>query len=174
MYPDTPATDNAERYVTKLTKRHLAKLFWILLVPFLFPSALAAEPSLAETVQYIEAKLVAQDKGLTNYKARSFRLNGRTVTYIRKTKYGRIERLTFKLGDLSTGAMVEQEAFIWRVNVTCARGACISNRITYEGEVEEDRKEGGIILEVYRIDVERVQKALIHAIKLSGGKDELF
>ena len=58
MYSDTPATENAERHATKLTKRHLAKLFWILLVPFLFPSVLAAEPSLAETVQYIEANWI--------------------------------------------------------------------------------------------------------------------
>ncbi len=102
MYPDTPATENAERHAIKLTKRHLVRLFWVLTVPFLFPSALAAEPSLRETVQYIEAKLVAHNERLANYKAKSFRLNGRTVTYISENS-DIIEELTFKLGDLSTG-----------------------------------------------------------------------
>lgn len=183
MYSDTPATENAERHAIKLTKRHLVRLFWVLTVPFLFPSALAAEPSLAETVQYIEAKLVAHNEHLANYKAKSFRLNGQTVTCIREDKYNKIEgfspedieELTFKLGDLSTGVVVAAGNYPGglRVNASCARGACISMHI-YDGEVRGNRRESGIKFEVDPDDAKRVQKALIHAIKISGGKEELF
>lgn len=173
MYPDTPATENAERHTIKLTKRHLVRLFWVLTVPFLSPSALAAEPSLAETVQYIEAKLVVHNAILANYEAKSFRLNGRTVTYIRGNS-DIIEELTFKLGDLSTGVVVAASLEGSRVNASCARGTCISMRIIYDGEVRENRREGGIKFEVDTHDARRVQKALIHAIRISGGKDELF
>ena len=173
MYPDTPATENAERHTIKLTKRHLVRLFWVLTVPFLSPSALAAEPSLAETVQYIEAKLVAHNEIFANYEAKSFRLDGRTVTYISENS-DIIEERTFKLGDLSTGVVVAESLGGSRVNVSCARGTCISMRIIYDGEVRENRREGGIKFEVDTHDAKRVQKALIHAIRISGGKDELF
>ena len=162
MYPDVPATENAERHAIKLTKRHLVRLFWVLTVLFLFPSVLAAEPSLAETVQYIEAKLSAHD---SHMQARSFRLNGRTVNYI--TKHGR--RYTFKLDDLSTRVTRMSWAGDWKIGVSCARGSCI-----LEKKADEVERTGGIELRASFPDGERVQKALIHAIRISGGKDELF
>lgn len=164
MYPDTPATENAGRHTIKLTKRHLVRLFWVLAVPFLFPSALAAEPSLAETVQYIEAKLTAYNDFWTN-NVKLFILNGRTVTCIKE----RGEELTFKLSDLSTSIRVREAAIGPAIHVSCARRACVSH--TDDGGTEI---KGGIELPVSPPDVERVQKALSHAIKISGGKDELF
>ena len=168
---DTPATENAERHTTRLTKRYLAKPFWVLLVPFLFPSALAAEPSLAETIQYIEAKISAVG-GYQKY----FRLNGGIVTYIHTYDLdGSAKTFTFQLGALSTTVDVKSDA----VTVSCTRGVCISSRDVYrdsDGEIENTttRTIGEIDIPVNHKDIERVQKALTHAIKLSGGKDELF
>lgn len=166
MYPDTPATENAERHTIKLTKRHLVRLFWVLAVPFLFPSALAAEPSLAETVQYIEAKLTAYNNFFAN-NVKLFRLNGRTVTCIKE----RGEELTFKLSDLSTSIRVREvdPAIGPAIHVSCARRVCVSH--TDDGGTEI---KGGIELPVSPLDAEKVQKALTHAIRISGGKDELF
>lgn len=160
MYPDTPVTENADQHAIKLTKRHLVGLFWVLTVPFLFPSALAAEPSLAETVQYIEAKITAVGAPVA---VKSFKLNGQAVTCIFEDGL----EFVFKLSDLSIG--VEQGDLGNVLYVTCARGACVSK--TFDGKTE---KAGGIWLPVFRHDVERVQKALSHAIRISGGKDELF
>ena len=171
MYPDTPATENAERHATKLTKRHLVRLFWVLTVPFLFPSVLAAEPSLAETVQYIEAKLRSE---------RTFRLNGGKITSTESRGLGSRTVITFQLGALSTTVGVEKGIGPAEVKISCARGKCILCRYFEEnddGDNEEWSREtiGGTSFEVqHKIDAERVRKALIHAIKISGGKDELF
>ena len=65
---------------------------------------------------------------------------------------------------------------IGAVRISCARKGCIS---VYGSDVEGGEKRGPsqqTILTFY-VDpdhTERVQKALTHAIKLSGGKDELF
>ena len=167
---DTPATENAERHVTKLTKRYLMKPFWVLIVPFLFPSALAAEPSLAETIQYIEAK-ISNPTRCQIY----FRLNGGNVTLRRDYEGGDSWTITFQLGALSTTVDVKDRG----VTGSCARGLCISIRRDYrgdDGEVEtmSTTTTGKINIPVKPEDVERVRKALTHAIKLSGGKDELF
>lgn len=168
MYPDTPTTENAERRAVKLTKRHLVRLFWVLTVPFLFPSVLAAEPSLAETVQYIEAKITAVEIWGGTWGGKSFRLNGRTVTYI--TRASSQGRYTFKLDALSTGVAVKECGVEnCTIGISCARGACISQ---HKGDEKE--RAGGIDFLVSRVDAERVQKALTHAIRISGGKDELF
>ena len=177
MYSDTPATENAEQHATKLTKRHLVRLFWVLTVPFLFPSVLAAEPSLAETIQYIEAKLsnipFSDD-------SRTFRLNRGKIT---STRYKYDERVvvTFQLGALSSTVDVEEGIFSSdkKVKISCARGRCISYRRLRkddDGDYEERERRmmGGMPFEVHSIDAERIRKALIHAIKISGGKDELF
>lgn len=65
------------------------------------------------------------------------------------------------------------------VKISCARGRCISYRYLMEnddGDYEELKRGmmGGTSFKVHQIDAERIQKALIHAIKLSGGKEELF
>lgn len=168
---DTPATENAERHATKLTKRYLAKPFWVLLVPFLFPSTLAAEPSLAETIQYIEAKISAVGPN-----QKFFRLNGENVNYGHIYNAGRSTwTLTFQLGALSTTVGVGGET----VRVSCTRGACISERYVHllrSGKIGDTstRTIGEIVIPVRSEDVERVRKALTHAIELSGGKAELF
>ena len=202
---DTPATENAERHATKLTKRYLARPFWVLLVPFSFPSTLAAEPSLAETVAYIDAKLgswnetyiLAGDNIRTYMKSdqKTFRLDGRTATYghveavsfSRKTRY----EYTFQLSALSTEVAAyskeAQEIFaqppenpdriVGMVRVACARGRCISvhtSSVEGKGEKAKGNDQAVLIIRVDPDDVERVQKALTHAIELSGGKDELF
>ena len=178
---DTPATENAERHVTKLTKRYLMKPFWVLLVPFLFPSALAAEPSLAETVQYIEAKLSSSMPELRI----SFRLNGEYVAYRYSLKQGDHNtsvtynlEYTFRLDALSTTVTTSGGS----VEISCARGACIrheNNKIFWAEDIGSKRERessyiGSLSFSVNSDDVERTQKALTHAIKLSGGKDELF
>ena len=176
MYSDTPATENAEQHATKLTKRHLAKLFWVLTVPFLFPSVLAAEPSLAETIQYIEAKL-SNSPGLERI---TFRLNGGKITHT-SSDYGSREVSTFQLDALSTTVDVEHgDIPKWKeVKISCARGRCISSRSLFkddDGDYEERNRKmiGGMSFEVYSIDAEKIKKALTHAIRISGGKDELF
>ena len=176
---DTPATENAERHATKLTKRHLVKSFWVLIVPLLFPSALAAEPSLAETIQYIEAKISA-----TGTRQKYFRLNGGTVNYIKYGVYNSTSTYKFQLGALSTTVTLDGgtggEIYgVTYVRASCARGTCISYRRVVrnqDGEIDSttDKIEGAIVLSVKSHDAERVRKALTHAIKLSGGKDELF
>lgn len=179
MHLDRPATENAEQHATKLTKRYLVKPLWVLIVPFLFPSALAAEPSLAETIQYIEAKISgATDNGFSS----TFRLNGRNIIYRTRAadnEWG--ETYTFQLDVLSTTVDVvkafHSNAKKHEVKVSCARGVCISKKSfrIYRGERrEESVSVGGVSFWVLSMDVERVQKALTHAIKLSGGKDELF
>lgn len=40
--------------------------------------------------------------------------------------------------------------------------------------IDEDEIVGGMEFDSDSVDMERVQKALTHAIELSGGKDELF
>ena len=169
MHLDRPATKKAEQHTTKLTKRYLVKPFWVLLVPFLFPSALAAEPSLAETIQYIEAKINATDNTPS-----TFRLSGRNIIYrIREADNEWGETYTFQLDALSTTVDVKEH----EVKVSCARGVCISKKrfYIYRGErLEESVSVGSVSFLVLSMDVERVQKALTHAIKLSGGKDELF
>ena len=166
MHLDTPATENAERHATKLTKRHLVKSFWVLIVPFLFPSALAAEPSLAETIQYIEAKINEPDSRQVY-----FRLNGGNVTFRRDYWDGESRTITFQLGALSTTV----DAWERGVDVSCARGLCISIMRDYPNDDHDTIKTTGeIFIPVKTQDVERVQKALTHAIELSGGKDELF
>lgn len=182
MHLDTPAAENAEQHATRLTKRHLVKPFWVLLVPFLFPSALAAEPSLAETVQYIEAKISSEDTSGIH----TFRLNGRNITYSYRGNSGvRGTTSTFQLGALSTTVDLDIAPAGKRssVQISCARGACISEESFYisrkghptkERREEERRSAGGAKFYVLSKDAERVQKALVHAIKLSGGKDELF
>lgn len=40
--------------------------------------------------------------------------------------------------------------------------------------IDEDEIVGGIECSSDSVDRERIQKSLTHAIKLSGGKDELF
>ena len=182
MHLDTPATENVEQHATKLTKRHLVNPFWVLIVPFLFPSILAAEPSLAETIEYIEAKLNNEAVD-TMYDYTIFRLNGRTVNYITqvgKHLSGDRYEYTFQLSDLSTTVETEQEtSLLWnplsvlRVRATCARGTCVSKSVGGRNSSTTTRQ-GEIILRVSPGDAERVQKALTHAIKLSGGKDELF
>ena len=212
---DTPATENAERHATKLTKRHLMKPFWVLLVPFLFPSALAAEPSLAETIQYIETKLKSWKtnyrvfyEGLAGfsgwrYDERTFRLKGQTVTYgfveTHTTHTGEKPatrwEYTFQLSALSSAVRVSskniQEFYGWGekrrvsslsqkgqmvgvVQVICARGECISPHFLVEGKRQKAYDQVELIFYVDPYDMERVQKALTHAIELSGGKDELF
>lgn len=176
MYPDTPATENAERHAIKLTKRHLVRLFWVLTVPFLFPSALAAEPSLAETVQYIEAKL---SNVPSSSDSRTFRLNGGKITCT-TTSWRAREVITFQLGALSSTVNVVEEGIRdAKVKISCARGRCISYRYLMEnddGDYEEWKRGmmGGTSFKVHQIDAERIQKALIHAIRISGGKEELF
>ena len=166
---DTPATENAERHAIKLTKRYLMKPFWVLLVPFLFPSALAAEPSLAETIQYIEAKLAANSPPPIR-----FEQTGQNITYWRDAVNNIPEMTcTFQLGALSTMVKVEGR----RVMVSCTYGACISKKTRYksaEGYGPETRTMVGGVTFYPGSNLERVQKALTHAIKLSGGKDELF
>ena len=176
MYSDTPTTESAERNAIKLTKRHLVRLFWVLTVPFLFPSVLAAEPSLAETVQYIEAKL--SNIPFRSTESRTFRLNRGKIT---STRYGyeRREVVTFQLGALSSTVDVEKGSTEDEVKISCARGRCISYRLLVkddDGDYEERRRRmmGGTSFEVHSIDAERIRKALIHAIRISGGKDELF
>ena len=181
MYPDTLATENAERHAIKLTKRHLVRLFWVLTVPFLFPSALAAEPSLAETIQYIEAKLsnVPSSGNTSSSDSRTFRLNGGEITCTTTSRWMR-EVITFQLGALSSTVNVVEEGIRdAEVKISCARGRCISYRYLTkndDGDYEEweRRMMGGTSFKVHRIDAERIQKALIHAIKISGGKEELF
>ena len=168
MHLDTPATENVKQHATKLTKRHLMKPFWVLTVPFLFPSTLAAEPSLAETIQYIEAKLNARPSNLTH----TLRLNGQIVTYSHRHEEGSTATYTFELGDMSTTVGTKLEMTdTWRVNVSCARGLCVSFR---RNTRNINKMRGGVTFHVSTHDAERVQKALVHAIKLSGGKDELF
>ena len=173
---DTPATENAQQHATKLMKRYLVKPFWVLIVPFLFPSVLAAEPSLAETVQYIEAKLSA-DGGYQE----TFRQIGQNITYRKRNEdntWG--ETYTFQLGALSTTVEVKERSgtMLAVITVSCARGACISKREfhVYRGEREEKSLSvGGMSFTVdTNTDARKLQKALTHAIKLSGGKDELF
>ena len=202
---DTPATENAERHATKLTKRYLAKPFWVLLVPLLFPSALAAEPSLAETVAYIDAKLGSWNEKYIfaggditwhmTSNQKTFRLDGRTATYshVDADSFGTKVRYeyTFQLSALSTEVTAyskeAQEIFeqppespdriVGVVRVACARGRCISvhtSSVEGKGEKTKGNDQAVLIFRVDPDDVERVQRALTHAIELSGGKDELF
>lgn len=208
MHLDRPATEKAAQYATRLTKRHLVKPFWVLIVPFLFPQALAAEPSLAETIQYIEGKLGSETYVFTpgpeatlrdKYEGKTLKLSGQTVTYsYNRSPYPVRDvycEFTFQLSDLSTtvaafskdvqeifGKQFDQALFSDRyfqilgaVKISCARRKCISLHTTHEG-----KQSGGLnnlmtlTFYVDPDDVEKVQKALTHAIKLSGGKDELF
>ena len=175
MHLDTPATENAEQHATKLAKRHLVKPFWVLIVPFLFPSELAAEPLLAETVQYIDAKVSSIPSGYTG----GFRLNGETAIY---HIYSDGETSTFQLGDLSTTPELSPrhidvggEFSVRTIVARCARRKCV--RVT-RPETSMRRGvnsiRGEVTFYVLFRDWERVLKALTHAIKLSGGKDELF
>lgn len=178
MHLDTPATENAERHATKLTKRYLAKPFWVLLVPFLFPSTLAAEPSLAETVQYIEAKI------LTRYRHHvpTFRLSGRNVIYSHHLQNNRRIKYTdtFTLDSLSTTIEVvpiDNHPDKVEIVAYCSHSRCVShNRSMLDSKeiIEIESTAGHISFLIFRRDAERVRKALTHAIKLSGGKDELF
>ena len=213
MHLDTPATENAEQHATKLTKRYLMKSFWVLLVPFLFPSALAAEPSLAETVQYVGAKLASWNEFYA-YRSgadwwnvttvgKEFRLNGQSVTYSYTEvsthpggNYTYRREYMFQLSALSTtvaasseevqelhGKILSEARFsghvspiVGVVRISCARKGCIS---AVSDDVEKGEKGGPsqqttLTFYVDPDHTERVQKALTHAIKLSGGKDELF
>lgn len=110
MHLDRLATEKAEQHATKLTKRRLAKSFLALIVPFLFPLTLAAEPSLAKTVQYIEAKLRNVPRSLGGtfpHHTRTFRLNGGKITYTHTNPGSEREVSTFQLGALSTTVNVE-------------------------------------------------------------------
>ena len=178
---DTPVTENAERRVTRLTKRYLAKPFWVLLVPFLFPSTLAAEPSLAETIQYIEAKISANKPHSSHNTHFKFRQIGQNIIHENhrfpwKTTY------TFQLGALSTTVEMRGDDN-YEVQVSCALGKCI--RVKREKfldsmkgwkEVDlESPERGGLSFWVNtNSSAEKLRKALTHAIELSGGKDELF
>ena len=176
MHLDRLATEKAEQHATKLTKRHLVKPCWILIVPFLFPSTLAAEPSLAETVQYLEVKL--SNASLTTDTI-TFRLNGGKITYtITYTGYdqdGWREVSSFQLGALSTAVDVDPGLINDEVRISCARGKCISYRL-FDDDGDERRRgtTGGMSFMAHKIDSEKIQKALTHAIRISGGKDELF
>ena len=179
---DIPATENAERHVTRLTKRHLVKPFWILLVPFLFPSALAAEPSLAETVQYIEAKISANK--INRWSHVTFRQIGQNITY----KYydsPRMMTYTFQLGTLSTTVEIrENHDKIYEVKASCTRGLCIrvKQKQILDPAEEGDGLERENVVELGGLtfwvttnnSAGKLRKVLVHAIKLSGGKDELF
>ena len=164
-----------------------------LAIACLFPTVSVAEPTLTETIAFINgqfAKCSARSTGEIYYATMNTTvelLNGAMIqAKVHITHFGKrgiwsesSRNLRFSLAALSTDVSVKPTDGYAAIGISCSHPRCIESKRQSVKTTKRQR----VKTEHYTQDglytcnlqiAEKIQRAFIHAIKISKGKDDLF